>query len=159
MGSIMKLALYQPDIAQNTGTLMRLCACMGVSLEIIEPCGFLLDDRRLKRAGLDYMQGLDWRRHKSWPDFYAGLGRENRLILLTTQAHTIYTDVDFDPDDVLLLGSESAGVPKPVHDAADLRIKIPMREGFRSLNQAVSGAMVLGEALRQIRKKEAGYYG
>lgn len=144
----MRLALFQPDIPQNAGALMRLAACLGVGLDIIEPCGFVLDDRRLRRAGMDYLDHLDWRRHPSWAAFLNDRG-PGRLLLLTTSAETVYTDIAYAGDDVLLLGRESAGVPNEVHAHADLRLKIPMVTHMRSINVAQAGAMVLGEALRQ----------
>ncbi|WP_207483362.1 tRNA (cytidine(34)-2'-O)-methyltransferase [Arenibaculum pallidiluteum] len=143
------LALYEPDIPQNTGALMRLAACLGVPLHVIEPCGFVLDDRRLRRAGMDYLDGLDLRRHASWTRFAAE--PPGRIVLLTTRAAMPYLDFAFAPGDVLLLGRESAGVPEAVHAAADARVAIPLRPGMRSLNVALAAAMVLGEALRQTR--------
>ena len=148
----MRLALYQPDIPQNTGTLLRLSACMGIGLDIIEPCGFILDDRRLKRAGMDYIDLAAMKRHNSWQSFEQqrkALSPAPRLVLLTTKATTAYSDFTFQPDDILLLGQESCGAPREVHDAADARIIVPMAGGVRSLNIAISAAMVLGEALRQ----------
>lgn len=145
----MRLALYQPDIPQNTGTLMRLAACLGVGLDIIEPTGFLLSDRRLKRAGLDYVRSLDLARHASWEVFQNARSRKGRLILLTTQAPLLYHRFVFQPEDTLLVGRESAGVPEEVHAAADARVRIPLRAGMRSLNVALAAAIVLSEALRQ----------
>ncbi|EKV26614.1 tRNA (cytosine34-2'-O-)-methyltransferase [Caenispirillum salinarum AK4] len=149
----MRIALYQPDIPQNTGTILRLCACLGVGCDIIEPCGFLFDDRRMRRAGMDYMAQVDMIRHASWRRFLDSRptrpGGEGRLVLLTTRASVPYTDFAFRADDTLLLGRESAGVPDEVHDLADARVVVPMAEGARSLNVAVSAAMVVGEALRQ----------
>ena len=144
----MRLALYQPDVPQNAGSLMRLCACLGVALDIIEPCGFLLSDRNFRRAGMDYAAQADIRRHESWGRFQESR-QPGRLILLTTRAAKAYTGFAFAPNDVLLVGRESAGVPDEVHDAADARLLIPMRPGLRSLNVAQAAAMVLGEALRQ----------
>jgi tRNA (cytidine/uridine-2'-O-)-methyltransferase len=143
----LRLALYQPDIPQNAGSLMRLCACLGVAMDIIEPCGFLLSDRNFRRAGMDYLAGLDLTRHASWEAFQKQ--RKNRLILLTTKTNIPYFDFAFTPSDTLLLGRESAGVPDEVHQAADVRLTIPMRAGMRSINVAQAAAMVLGEALRQ----------
>ena len=143
----MRLALYQPDIPQNTGTLIRLAACLGLGIDLIEPCGFVLDDRRLRRAGLDYHDLVAIKRHRSWDAF-----RDNhatRLILLTTQAPLRYSDFAFKADDCLLLGQESCGAPQAVHAAADARVRVPMMAGARSLNIAVCAAMVVGEALRQ----------
>lgn len=144
----MRLALYQPDIPQNAGTLLRTAACLGVGVDIIEPCGFLFDDRRLRRAGMDYLVGVDLVRHPSW-EAYCAARRPGRLVLLTTQAAAPYGHFDFRADDTLLLGRESAGVPDAVHAAADARLLVPMRPAFRSLNVAMAAAMVLGEALRQ----------
>jgi tRNA (cytidine/uridine-2'-O-)-methyltransferase len=150
----MRLALFEPDIPQNTGALLRLGACLGVGIDIIEPCGFLLTDRGLKRAGMDYLDLADMRRHASWDRFQADRaaregGPMGRLVLLTTKAAQPYTGFAFAPDDTLLLGRESAGVPEAVHAAADARVIIPMRPGARALNVTQAAAMVLGEALRQ----------
>jgi tRNA (cytidine/uridine-2'-O-)-methyltransferase len=143
----LRLALYQPDIPQNAGALMRLCACLGVAMDIIEPCGFLLSDRNFRRAGMDYRAGVDLTRHADWEGFQAV--SKGRLLLLTTQAALPYTEFAFEPGDTLLMGRESAGVPQAVHQAADARLLIPMRAGMRSINVAQAAAMVLGEALRQ----------
>ncbi len=143
----MRLVLYQPDIPQNTGTILRLAACLGLAADIIEPCGFVLTDKRLRRAGMDYLDALALTRHTSWTAFEAA--RTRRLVLLTTRAATPYTAFTFQPEDMLLLGRESAGVPDAVHAAADARIKIPIRPDQRSLNVAVAAAMVTGEAMRQ----------
>jgi tRNA (cytidine/uridine-2'-O-)-methyltransferase len=144
---LVRLALYEPDIPQNAGSLMRLGACLGVGLDIIEPCGFLLSDRNFRRAGMDYLKSADIRRHDSWGRFYAGLS--SRLVLLSTRGDIAYTDFAFAPGDTLLVGRESAGVPQDVHDAAQARLVIPLRPGLRSLNVAQAAAMVVGEALRQ----------
>lgn len=144
----MRLALYQPDIPQNTGTMLRLAACLGVPVDLIEPCGFVWDDRRLRRAGMDYLEGVDLTRHESWPAFRAGRV-PGRLVLLTTAGNVAYTDFAFRPTDTLLLGRESAGVPAEVHAAAEARLVIPMAAGARALNVAVAAAIVLGEARRQ----------
>jgi tRNA (cytidine/uridine-2'-O-)-methyltransferase len=143
----MRLVLYQPDIPQNAGAIMRLAACMGVPLDIIEPCGFPLDGTRLRRAGMDYIDLLELRRHASWEAFRREVN--GRLVLLTTRAAARHTDFAFGADDLILLGRESAGVPQEVHDAADARIRIPMRAGVRSLNVAQAAAIALAEALRQ----------
>ena len=143
----MRLALYQPDIPQNAGSLMRLCACLGVAMDIIEPCGFLLSDHNFRRAGMDYLASLDLARHASWEEFRGQA--QGRLLLLTTNASTPYFAFAFAPSDTLLVGRESAGVPDGVHQAADVRLTIPMRAGMRSLNVAQAAAMVLGEGLRQ----------
>jgi tRNA (cytidine/uridine-2'-O-)-methyltransferase len=145
--TILRLALYQPDIPQNAGSLMRLCACLGVAMDIIEPCGFLLTDRNFRRAGMDYRAGTDLTRHESWEAFRTKA--PGRLLLLTTQAARSYADFAFQPSDTLILGRESAGVPQTVHETVDGRLLIPMRPGMRSINVAQAAAMVLGEALRQ----------
>jgi len=145
----MRLALYQPDIPQNAGALMRLAACLGVPLDLIEPAGFLLSDRRLKRAGMDYLEKLDLRRHASWERFCEARVSGSRLVLLTTRASLLYHRFVFEAEDTLLVGRESEGVPEVVHAAADARIRIPMVAGLRSLNVAMAAAIVLGEALRQ----------
>jgi len=148
----MRLALYQPDIPQNAGNLLRTAACLDVAVDIIEPCGFVLTDRAFRRAGLDYLAGVALTRHVSWDDFIArrrASSAPGRLILLTTKASTPYTRFAFRADDCLLLGRESAGAPDEVHAAADARVVIPMAAGRRSLNVAVAGAVVLAEALRQ----------
>ena len=143
----MRLALFEPDIPQNCGTLLRLAACLGLGVDIIEPCGFLWNDRRLRRAGMDYLTGVEVTRHSSWEAFRRTA--RSRLLLLTTSAKQRYADFTFRHDDTLLLGRESAGVPDEVHEAASARLRIPMRPGLRSLNVALAAAMVLGEALRQ----------
>jgi tRNA (cytidine/uridine-2'-O-)-methyltransferase len=147
----MRLALYQPDIPQNAGSLMRLCACLGVAMDIIEPCGFLLSDRNFRRAGMDYRAGVDLTRHDSWEHFVSAFGAKGagRLLLLTTGGAQPYTGFPFAPCDTILVGRESAGVPETVHARADARLLVPMRPGMRSLNVAQAAAMVLGEALRQ----------
>ena len=149
----MRLALYQPDIPQNTGTLLRMAACLGVSVDVIGPTGFDMSDRSLRRAGLDYLDHVDLTRHQSWDAFQAerlnGNAEVSRLVLLTSHGAVPYSDFHFADSDILLLGRESAGVPDAVHASADARLKIPMREGLRSLNIAVAAAMVIGEALRQ----------
>jgi tRNA (cytidine/uridine-2'-O-)-methyltransferase len=153
----MRLALYQPDIAQNTGTLLRLGACLGVPVDIVAPAGFDLSDRALRRAGLDYLAHVELVRHASFADFEAARrARGGRLVLLTTRAEMAYTAFAFEAGDTLLVGRESAGVPEAVHRVADARLCIPMRAGLRSLNVAVAAAMVLGEALRQTRGQEGG---
>lgn len=144
----MRLALYQPDIPQNCGAIMRLGACLGVPVDIIEPCGFHLDDKRMRRAGMDYLEQANVTRHRAWSHFRAGA--TGRLVLLTTQAAIPYTRFIFQPDDTLLFGRESAGVPSAVHEAADERLRVPLRPGLRSINVAQCAAMVLGEALRQL---------
>jgi tRNA (cytidine/uridine-2'-O-)-methyltransferase len=146
----MRLALYEPDIPQNTGTILRLAACLGVPVDIVGPAGFDLTDRALRRAGLDYLNHVEIARHESFAAFDAGRRTAGvRLILLTTRGEAAHAGFAFAPTDVLLLGRESAGVPASVHAAADARVRIPMRPGLRSLNVAVAAAIVLGEALRQ----------
>jgi tRNA (cytidine/uridine-2'-O-)-methyltransferase len=146
----MRIALYQPDIPQNAGTILRLCACFGIEAHIIEPSGFPTTDRAFRRAGMDYLDAVEIVRHLSWRDFDSWRNRQgHRLILFTTAATACYLDYRSRPDDILLFGRESAGVPNEVHDAADARLKIPIRVGLRSLNVAVAAALAVGEALRQ----------
>ncbi|WP_421782758.1 tRNA (cytidine(34)-2'-O)-methyltransferase [Kiloniella litopenaei] len=148
----MRLALYQPDIPQNTGTMLRMAACLDVAVDIIEPCGFVLNDKRMKRSGMDYLDQTELVRHTSWDAFNGNRlqsAQPKRLILLSTKATTTYPEFSFKPDDILMVGRESAGVPDDVHKAVDHSVLIPMAAGVRSLNIAVSAAMVLGEALRQ----------
>lgn len=146
----MEIALYEPDIAHNTGAILRLAACFGVRVHIIEPAGFDASERALKRAALDYLAHVTIERHASFEAFETWrIGEKRRLILLTTKAKTTYTQFSFESGDILLLGRESAGVPDAVHDAADARIIIPLAREMRSLNVATAAAMVLGEALRQ----------
>ena len=146
----MRIALYQPDIAQNTGTILRLAACLNVAVDIIEPAGFDISSRALRRAALDYFDKVNLKRHGGFNDFREEVERTGaRLILLTTRAETAYHNIVFRNSDVILAGRESAGVPEEVHASANLRIRIPMRSDLRSLNVAVSVAMVVGEALRQ----------
>jgi tRNA (cytidine/uridine-2'-O-)-methyltransferase len=146
----MEIALYQPDIAGNAGTIARLCACLGLKLTIIEPAGFLWDDSRLRRAGMDYLDIASITRSPSWEDFTSG-HKGRRLVLLTTKGTQSYLDFRFWPDDILLLGRESSGVPNEVHQQASARITIQMQKGARSLNVALACALVAGEALRQTR--------
>lgn len=146
------LALFQPDIPQNCGTMLRLCACLGIGAAIIEPAGFPTTDRNFRRAGMDYLDHVALDRHISWQAFEAwraGTGR--RLLLLSTKADRAYCDFSYLPGDILLVGRELAGVPDAVHEAADARLTIPMAPPLRSLNVAVAAAMVTGEALRQLR--------
>jgi tRNA (cytidine/uridine-2'-O-)-methyltransferase len=149
-GEAPELALYQPDIPGNTGTLLRLAACTGTVLNIIGPAGFRMDDAALRRAGMDYLEIAATRRHSGWEAFEEWRrGQGRRLLLLTTRAETPYHEIEYRPGDLILLGRESAGVPDEVHAAADMRLLIPMTPGARSINVALSGAIVLGEALRQ----------
>lgn len=146
----MHLALYQPDIPQNTGAILRLAACLDVDVHIIEPSGFNVSDRALRRSGLDYIEHTRITRHASFEAFESWReGTGQRLMLLTTKGKTPYTDLAYKANDVLLLGRESAGVPEEVHGAADERVIVPMAEGRRSLNLVTAAAMVLGEGLRQ----------
>ncbi|MBE6462661.1 MAG: tRNA (cytidine(34)-2'-O)-methyltransferase [Alphaproteobacteria bacterium] len=149
----MRLALFQPDIPQNTGTLLRLGACLDLPIDIIEPCGFIFNEKAMKRAGMDYLNLASYRRHNSWQDFLEY--RQNnpkeygRLVLMTTKASIPYTNFKFEPNDIILMGRESAGVPESVHQMVDARLIIPMNQNARSINVAVSAVMVIGEALRQ----------
>jgi tRNA (cytidine/uridine-2'-O-)-methyltransferase len=145
----LRLALFEPDIPQNTGALLRLAACLGAAVDVIEPCGFLFDDRRLRREALDYAARAAVRRHASWSTFLAERDPRSRLILLTTGGTIPLYRFEFAAGDTLLLGRESAGVPAFVHHAAFARIVIPLQPGARSLNVALAGAIALGEALRQ----------
>lgn len=147
----LRIALYQPDIPGNTGTILRLAACLGLPVDIIEPAGFDLSDKNLKRAGMDYIASVTLTRHISWDRFEdVRLAEGRRLVLASTKAAEPYTRFRFQPGDTLLFGRESAGVPDHVHDEADGRIIIPMVEGQRSLNVAMSVAMIAGEAIRQV---------
>jgi tRNA (cytidine/uridine-2'-O-)-methyltransferase len=146
---MIETALYQPDIAANAAAVMRLAACFGLKVRIIEPAGFTWSDSTLRRTGMDYLEKVDVHRDASWNAFLAATcGR--RRILLSTRAALPYVDFPFAADDILIMGRESAGVPQPVHDAADARLLIPMRPGLRSLNVAVACAIVTAEALRQL---------
>jgi tRNA (cytidine/uridine-2'-O-)-methyltransferase len=147
---MVRIALYQPEIPQNTGTLMRLCACLSIHLDVIHPCGFLWDDRRLKRAGMDYMDIACVQHHTNWEDFYNwACDKGHRIILLDTQAEIIYTDFSFQHGDILLMGRESTGVPKDVFNLLSHRIRIPTAPNCRSLNVSLAASMVVGEGLRQ----------
>lgn len=148
----MQLALYQPDIPQNLGAMMRLCACLAVKLHIIEPCGFPFDDHRIRRSGMDYIHQLDYLRHPSWEvflDFCRQHQPDSRLVLATTRGAERLDRFQFLPQDIILMGRESAGVPEEVAMQARCRVRIPMRKEARSLNVAVSSALMLGEGLRQ----------
>ncbi len=144
----MRLVLYQPDIPQNAGTLLRLAACMGVVADVIEPCGFLLSDRHFRRAGMDYLAQAQWVRHRSWTA-YGDSRPGGRLVALTPKGEVPHVDYSFRPDDRLLVGQESTGLPADIEAVAAARVRVPMGAGLRSLNVAVAAAMVLGEALRQ----------
>ncbi|MGD9540459.1 tRNA (cytidine(34)-2'-O)-methyltransferase [Methylocystis sp.] len=151
------LALYQPDIPQNAGTMLRSCACLGVAAAIIGPAGFPTSDRDFRRAGMDYLDRVTIDRHASfaafeeWRTACARAGETRRLLLLSTRATVSYLDCDYREGDILLVGRESAGAPEEVHAAADLALRIPIRAGLRSLNVAVAAGIVMGEALRQLR--------
>jgi tRNA (cytidine/uridine-2'-O-)-methyltransferase len=147
---LMRIALFQPEIAGNVGAILRLTACFGVACDIIEPCGFPFSDKSLKRAAMDYASAEDIHRHSDWESFRTPIqSAGKRILLLSSSASVPLPDVLFRADDVLLLGSESSGVPQNIHDEADLRIRIPMRAGFRSLNLSVTAGIALAEALRQ----------
>lgn len=150
MPAPVEIALYEPDIPQNTGAVMRTAACLGTALHIIEPCGFVLSDARMRRSGMDYLDHLEMHRHASWTAFREAMAGRRRLVLLTTAAATRLPDFRFRDGDVLLFGRESAGVPDDVHAAADARVRIPLAPGTRSLNLAASAAMVLAAALGQL---------
>lgn len=149
----MRLALYQPDIPQNTGTLLRLGACLDLPIDIIEPCGFLFNEKAMRRAGMDYIEFSNYRRHNSWNDFLQYRDEHGdeygRLVLLTTHAAQSFVDFEFRKNDIILMGRESAGVPENVHQKADAELLIPMNEHARSINMAISAAMAVTEALRQ----------
>ncbi len=150
----MRFALYQPDIPQNTGTILRLAACWGLPVDIIEPMGFVWDDRKLRRAGMDYIDHVIVQRHLSWQAFLEGrqnlsADRKGRLILLSTKAKALYHNFDYRQEDCLLLGQESSGVPDEVRQSVDASVRIPLRAEFRSLNVALAASIVAGEAMRQ----------
>lgn len=149
---MLRLALYQPDIPQNAGAAMRLCACLGTGLDIIEPCGFVWDNRKIRKSGMDYMESADVIRHPSWKDFLEIYSGKRRIILMTTQAETHYTDFAFDRGDIILAGQESSGAPEEIHRTVDARVVISIQPGLRSLNIINAAAMVMGEALRQTEK-------
>lgn len=153
----MRLALYQPDIPQNTGAMLRLAACFGLGVDVILPAGFVLDDRRMRRAGMDYIDQVEITRHASWDAYLASRnGSRGRLVLLTTKGELAYTEFGFAADDTLMVGRESSGVPAEVAAAADARLVIPMRPGLRSLNVAMAAAIVAGEAIRQLDESKRG---
>ena len=146
----MRIALYQPDIPQNTGNIFRLGACLGVSVDIIEPTGFIFDDKKFKRSAMDYINHIDYMRHTDWEHFYKWSQKNKfRLILMTTKTNQSFYKFQFHSSDILLFGRESAGVPDYVHEIVDHRLTIPMKEGVRSINLSSSVALVLGEGLRQ----------
>ena len=146
----MRIALYQPDIPQNTGNIFRLGACLGVSVDIIEPTGFIFDDKKFKRSAMDYIDYIDYKRHIDWQHFYDwSQGKKYRLILMTTKAEQSFYEFKFHSSDILLFGRESAGVPDNIHQIVSHRLTIPMKKGVRSINLSSSVAIVLGEGLRQ----------
>jgi len=146
----MRIALYQPDIPQNTGNIFRLGACLGISVDIIEPTGFIFDDKKFKRSAMDYINHIDFKRHIDWKHFYNWAQKSKfRLILMTTKSKQSFYNFEFHSSDILLFGRESAGVPNNVHEIVDQRLTIPMKEGIRSINLSSSVALVLGEGLRQ----------
>ena len=148
----MRLALFEPDIPGNAGTLLRTAACLGIPVDVIEPAGFLLTDRHFRRAGMDYLERVVLARHASWDAFLAAWETQRetgRLVLLTTRGDTAYSQFRFEGKDALVVGRETGGVPEAVHQAVDARLRVPMVPGMRSLNVAVAAAMVMGEALRQ----------
>ena len=146
----MRIALYQPDIPQNTGNIFRLGACLGVSVDIIEPTGFIFDDKKFKRSAMDYIDHIDYKKHIDWQQFYDwSQEKKYRLILMTTKTNQSFYKFQFQSSDILLFGRESAGVPDNIHQIVDHRLTIPMKEGVRSINLSSSVALVLGEGLRQ----------
>ena len=146
----MRIALYQPDIPQNTGNIFRLGACLGVSVDIIEPTGFIFDDKKFKRSAMDYIDHVNYKKHTDWQHFYDwSQEKKYRLILMTTKARQSFYEFEFHSSDILLFGRESAGVPDNIHQIVDHRLTIPMKEGVRSINLSSSVALVLGEGLRQ----------
>jgi tRNA (cytidine/uridine-2'-O-)-methyltransferase len=152
----MRIALFEPDIPQNTGTVLRLAACLGLEAHIIEPAGFPTSDRAFRRAGMDYLDQVSLKRHPSWLDFeHWRAAQVLRLVLFTTKATASYLDHHYEPRDILLFGRESAGVPDHVHEAANVQLHIPMRAGMRSLNVAMTCAMAVGEALRQVERTDS----
>ena len=150
----MRIALFEPDIPQNAGNIFRLGACLGIPIDIIEPAGFVIDDKRLKRASMDYYDYLDLTKHVSWEKFYEWTKKNSfQLILLTTKSQKSYYDYKFQPKDIILFGRESAGVPDYVHEAVHERLKIPMIKGPRSINLSSSVSMVAGEMIRQLKSR------
>ena len=148
----MRIALYEPDIPQNTGNILRLGACLDISIDIIEPTGFIFDDKRFKRSSMDYINYINYKKHLDWNSFYQWSKKNKyRLILLTTKSKKKYFKYKFKNNDIMLFGRESAGVPKEIHQCVDERLLIPLKQGLRSLNISSAAAMVAGEALRQIK--------
>ena len=148
----MRIALFEPDIPQNTGNIFRLAACLGIEVDIIEPAGYIFDDKRFKRASMDYMNHIQYKRHLNWNAFYNWSKENNfKLILLTTKSNKKYTDYQFQHNNILLFGRESAGVPQEVHNSVDEQLIIPMVKNLRSINVSSSVAIVTGEACRQLK--------
>ena len=149
----MRIALYQPDIPQNTGNIFRLGACLGISVDIIEPTGFIFDDKKFKRSAMDYIDHLNYKRHIDWKHFYEWSNENKfRIVLMTTKATQSLYKFKFQSSDILLFGRESAGVPDNIHNIVDYRLTIPMKEGVRSINLSSSVALVVGEGLRQTNR-------
>ena len=147
----MRIALYQPDIPQNTGNILRLAACLGLSVDIIEPTGYIFDDKRFKRSSMDYINHVDYKKYIDWDSFYKWSKEQHfRLILLTTKSQKKYYEYQYKNNDILLFGRESAGVPKKIHQCVNERLLIPMQKGLRSLNVSSAASIVAGEALRQL---------
>ena len=147
----MRIALFEPDIPQNTGNIFRLGACLGIEVDIIEPTGYVFDDKRFKRSSMDYIEHIKYKRYLDWDTFYDWSKKNNfRLILITTKSKQKYTEYQFKNNDILLFGRESAGVPKSVHDIVEEQLTIPMKENLRSINVSSSVALVVGEACRQL---------
>jgi len=147
----MRIALFEPDIPQNTGNIFRLGACLGIEVDIIEPTGYVFDDKRFKRSSMDYINHIKYKRHLDWETFYKWSKKNNfRLILLTTKSKQKYTEYQFKNNDILLFGRESAGVPQNIHDIVDEQLTIPMKKNLRSINVSSSVALVIGEACRQL---------
>ena len=144
----MRLVLFEPDIPQNAATLLRLAACMGLAVDVVEPCGFLFSDRHFRRAGLDYLDHARWTRHENWAA-YSAKNPPGRLIALSPAGEASHVEFAFQGSDRLMVGRESSGLPPEIEETAQARVRIPMRAGLRSLNVAIAAAMVLGEALRQ----------
>ena len=148
-----RIALYQPDIPQNTGNIFRLGACLGISVDIIEPTGFIFDDKKFKRSAMDYIDHIDYKRHIDWKHFYKWVQENNfRLILMTTKTQQSFYTFQFQSTDILLFGSESSGVPDNIHQIVDYRLTIPMKKNLRSINLSSSVAIVIGEGLRQTNR-------
>ena len=147
----MRIALYQPDIPQNTGNILRLAACLGLSVDIIEPTGYIFDDKRFKRSSMDYINHVDYKKYIDWDSFYKWSKEQHfRLILLTTKSQKKYYEYQYKNNDILLFGRESAGVPKKIHQCVNERLLIPMQKGLRSLNVSSAASMIAGEAIRQL---------